>query len=81
MSKDSVLSIKNAITVIVGQDFSNYSATDPLNLDSIHRITLVVELENIFDVIISDENLTPEVFETIESLAVYVEGLRCSNEV
>ena len=81
MSKDSVLSIKNAITVIVGQDFSNYSATDSLNLDSIHRITLVVELENIFDVIISDENLTPEVFETIESLAVFVEELRCSNEV
>lgn len=81
MSKDSVLSIKNAITVIVGQDFSNYSTTEPLNLDSIHRITLVVELENIFDVTISDENFAPEVFETIESLAVFVDGLRCSDEV
>jgi len=81
MIENSVSIIKKAVSEIVGRDVSGFLETDPLELDSIHRITLIVELENIFDVIISDENLVPEVFDTIGSLATFVKGLSGSDEV
>ena len=81
MIEDSVPKIKKAISEIVGRDISDFSGKEPLGLDSIHRISLIVDLENIFDVIINDENLVPEVFETIGSLATFVEGLSGSDEI
>lgn len=43
-----------------------------LGLDSVSTLTLVEELEDEFEIEVEDEELTPELFESVKSLAEYV---------
>ncbi len=57
-------------------DLSKTGPSDPLDLDSIARIDLIAELENEFEIEIDAEQVQPEVFETLASLAGLVEAHR-----
>jgi acyl carrier protein len=43
-----------------------------LGLNSISSITLIVEIENFFKIEISDDDLTLDLFDSVEKLALYV---------
>ncbi|MEO9946923.1 MAG: phosphopantetheine-binding protein [Paraglaciecola sp.] len=68
-------SLKECLTKVVKKDFSEFSSDDSLHLDSINRISLIVELEWVYDVEIDSASLEPEVFDTLGSLASYIEKL------
>lgn len=68
-------SLRETLTKVVKKDFSAISVDEPLNLDSINRISLIVELEWVYDIEIDSDGLAPEVFDTLESLANFIEGL------
>ncbi|MEC9261778.1 MAG: acyl carrier protein [Pseudomonadota bacterium] len=68
-------SLRETLTKVVKKDFSQVDANESLNLDSINRISLIVELEWVYDIEIDSDGLDPEVFDTLNSLAGYIEGL------
>ncbi|MFZ3561489.1 MULTISPECIES: acyl carrier protein [unclassified Streptomyces] len=54
------------------------SLRDVLGVDSLGFVELRVQLEEAFDVEISDDDFTPEHFSTIASLCGLIENLRSS---
>ncbi|MAQ00744.1 MAG: acyl carrier protein [Alteromonadaceae bacterium] len=68
-------SLRETLTKVVKKDFSTVDVNESLNLDSINRISLIVELEWVYDIEIDSDGLDPEVFDTLNSLAGYIEGL------
>ncbi len=44
-----------------------------LGLDSVSTLIIIEALEEEFDIEVEDEELTPELFESVKSLAEYVE--------
>ena len=68
-------SLRETLTKVVKKDFSMVDVNESLNLDSINRISLIVELEWVYDIEIDSDGLDPEVFDTLNSLAGYIEGL------
>tara|TARA_Y100000780_G_C13501397_1_gene346236 strand:- start:253 stop:501 length:249 start_codon:yes stop_codon:yes gene_type:complete len=68
-------SLRETLTKVVKKDFSETDADESLNLDSINRISLIVELEWVYDIEIDSDGLDPEVFDTLNALAGYIEGL------
>jgi acyl carrier protein len=46
------------------------------NLDSIGRITLMVELENAFNVELTGEEYDPEIFSAVDKMAAFVASKR-----
>lgn len=71
----TIESLRETLTKVVKKDFSETAIDEVLNLDSINRISLIVELEWVFDIEIDSDGLDPEVFETINSLASFIAGL------
>lgn len=68
-------SLRETLTKVVKKDFSEVGVDESLNLDSINRISLIVELEWVYDIEIDSDGLDPEVFDTLNSLAGFIEGL------
>lgn len=75
-SKETLESVREAVERVKSVDLSGAKPDDELGLDSIGRITLIAELENAFAVEISDTDVTPELFESLGSLASLMERLR-----
>lgn len=48
---------------------------DELSLDSISRISLITELENKFDMEIPQDQMQPEIFTSMETIALFIEGI------
>ena len=67
--------LKSTVGQIKGEDISNVETSSPLELDSINRITLIAEMENVFDISISDQDLEPDTFHSIDSLNTFVSGV------
>ena len=55
-----VAKIKQAIQKISGNDYSAHGVDAPLDLDSVVRISLIVELENAFQMELNTEAMMPE---------------------
>ncbi len=75
-SSDNTLEIiKEAITRVTGRDLANQELDAPLELDSINRITLIVELEHAFQKPLDSEQVTPEAFNTLASMVELIQSL------
>jgi len=77
MSEDSlapiVAQIKAALAQILeGTAAETLTDTDLVSLDSIGRLSLLVELENLFETELMGEELSPDYFESFTKLAGYV---------
>ncbi|RDV27499.1 hypothetical protein DXV75_05590 [Alteromonas aestuariivivens] len=75
MSLNVLELLKSTIGQVKGEDFSDTPTSSPLDLDSINRITLIAEMENVFNINISDMDIEPETFESIDSLSSFVKGV------
>lgn len=64
--------VRRAVARVTSRDLTACGAEEPLNLDSISRITLLVELENALQMPIDTSAMTPEVFESLSSLTRFV---------
>jgi acyl carrier protein len=75
-----VAGVKDAVIETLGIDdrADALDAATPLTsipeLDSLAVVELIVELERRFDIAFDDEDVTAEVFETIGSLAAFVDA-------
>lgn len=61
---------RKALTALPVQVLTN---NEPLDLDSVARLTLLVELENEYQVELLDDHFDSMVFESIETLSDFVE--------
>lgn len=75
-SAETLQQVSGAVTRVTSRDLTGMSADAPLNLDSISRISLLVELENTFQMQVDTENVEPESFHTLATLAQLIDSLR-----
>lgn len=68
--------VRGIVARVQERDLANVQPEDKLNLDSINRIALIAELENDFGIELSEDDVQPEVFETLDSLAALIEARR-----
>ena len=75
-SKNEIISsLRETLNKVAKKTFDDIGIDESLNLDSINRISLIVELEWVHDVEIDSGELEPEVFESLNSLATLIEKL------
>lgn len=74
-STNTLEAIKNSITQVTGRDMAGQALDAPLGLDSINRITLIVELEHAFQKPLDSDQVTPEAFDTLGSLVDLINSL------
>jgi len=68
--------VRAAVEKITHRNLHDIGADLPLKLDSLSRITLVLELENRFEMELDSDSLLPEVFDTLGSLAAFIDQQR-----
>ncbi|MDO8412670.1 MAG: acyl carrier protein [Gallionellaceae bacterium] len=73
---DTLQQVREAVGRVTGHDVSAIDAAQALNLDSISRISLLVELENTFQMPMDTEETVPESFESLASLTALIDSLR-----
>ncbi|MFQ5467238.1 MAG: acyl carrier protein [Kiloniellaceae bacterium] len=66
-------------TLQLGDRASNFDASTPLfgslpELDSMAVVTLITAIEDRFDIMVEDDEISAEVFETVGSLTDFVAG-------
>lgn len=71
--------IVEALRNISDTDYSEFDKDEPLVLDSIIRVALLVELELICDVVLDPDAVEPEDFDTLRRLDALVERARSSD--
>ena len=69
---DIVATIRQTLGKIALTDAATVSDSTLSNLDSIGRITLLVELENEFSVELTAEEYAPEIFSSLDQLTDFV---------
>lgn len=81
MSEDPKNRVKMVLVLNVLKDMSATDIEDDtslidlgVGLDSVTTLELVVALEEEFQVTIDEGDITPEVLETVDSIATYIEG-------
>lgn len=76
ISREEVIaSLRESLNKVAKKSFDDVAVDESLNLDSINRISLIVELEWVYDIEIDSDELDPEVFDTLNSLADLIEKL------
>lgn len=65
--------LKSTVASITQADYADVAADQALNLDSIHRISLIVAIEEEFDIEIDSDELGSEMFDTFEQMSNFVE--------
>lgn len=65
--------LKSTVASITQADYTDVAADQALNLDSIHRISLIVALEEEFDIEIDSDELGSEIFDTFEQMGNFIE--------
>lgn len=71
-SQDTLSRVRQIVGVIKKTNLDDYPEAEPLNLDSIERITLLVELENSFHAEFDASTIMPEAFESLATLVQLV---------
>jgi acyl carrier protein len=75
-SAETLQQVRGAVARVTFRDLTGISADEPLNLDSVSRISLLVELENTFQLQVDSESVEPESFYDLASLAGLIDSLR-----
>jgi acyl carrier protein len=75
-SDETLEQVRSAVAVVTRNDMTHFKPEDDLSLDSISRIALIPELENAFDIEISQEEMLPEIFKSLTTIASFIEGIR-----
>ena len=75
-SPETLEQVRKLIAEVKEQDLTDYAVDRPLDLDSTNRIAMIVELENHFGIVMSEDDVMPEMFESLASLAAAVEVKR-----
>ena len=75
-SDETLDQVRKLVAVVTRNDMSNVKPDEDLSLDSISRIALMTELENAFDIEISQDEMLPEIFKSLQTIASFIEGVR-----
>lgn len=74
---DSILElVRQSVERVTRNNYKDFDPEAPLNLDSINRISLIVELENTFQVELDSAEAPPEIFHSLATLASFIANLR-----
>lgn len=66
--------VREAVSQVTEKSLQGVNQDDDLRLDSINRISLIAELENVFQVELSGESVAPEAFVNLKSLCALVKA-------
>lgn len=68
--------VRQSVERVTRKALADYVLNTPLELDSINRISLIVDLENTFEVELDSADMPPETFNSIGSLSNFILTLR-----
>jgi len=74
-NRNTIELVREVVERVTGADLSGTRVDQPLGLDSINRITLLVELEHALEKPLDSEAMTPETFESVKTLAEFIDNL------
>ena len=74
--QETLEAVRGAVARVRETDLSAVAPADNLNLDSVDRIGLIAELENVFAIELPSEAIVPEAFESLSSLAALIASRR-----
>lgn len=74
-NRNTIELVRDVVERVTGNELSGASVDQPLGLDSINRITLLVELEHALEKPLDSETMTPETFESVKTLAEFIDNL------
>lgn len=75
-NEETLEAVRGAVARVRETDMSSVQPSDNLNLDSVDRIGLIAELENVFSIELPSEAIVPEAFESLSSLAALIASRR-----
>lgn len=75
-NEETLEAVRGAVARVRETDMSSVQPSDNLNLDSVDRIGLIAELENVFAIELPSEAIVPEAFESLSSLAALIASRR-----
>ena len=75
-SIDTLEQIRQVVAQLTEVDLSGHRPEQPLQLDSISRISLIAELENLFSIELGEDDVSPEMFESLATLTAKVRNKR-----
>jgi len=58
-SPETLEQVRKLIAEVKEQDLTDYAVDRPLDLDSTNRIAMIVELENHFGIVMSEDDVIP----------------------
>ena len=76
IKQNTIELVRQAVRAVTKRNIADKAPDAPLQLDSIERIALLVELENRFRIEIDSSALLPEAFESLTSLAKLMDEVR-----
>jgi len=68
--------VRQTVERVTRKSLSALADDAPLELDSINRISLIVELENTFEIELDSVEISPEAFFSLASLAELIHSIR-----
>ena len=68
--------VRDAVARVCEKDLALVQPGDQLHLDSVDRIGLIAELENVFAIELDSEDIVPELFDSLSTLTALVESRR-----
>lgn len=68
--------IRQSVERVTRKLLSQLASDAPLELDSINRISLIVDLENTFEIELDSVEVPPEAFFSLASLSEFIQTLR-----
>jgi acyl carrier protein len=74
-NRNTIELVREVVERVTGAELLGTPVDQPLNLDSINRITLLVELEHALEKPLDSETMTPETFESVKTLAEFIDDL------
>lgn len=66
--------IREILERISSKDHSTTNPDTSLHLDSIIRLSMIVEIENHFEIEIETSEIEPEIFDSLDSLSSFVDS-------
>ena len=75
-SDEMIEKLRDAVERVKGTALDDPDVNAPLELDSINRISLITELENDFLIELDADDIDPDIFDSLSSLAALMDKIQ-----
>ena len=67
--------VRQSVGRVTRKSYADFATESPLELDSINRIALIVDLENTFQIELDSTEVPPEIFHSLSAITTFIATL------